>query len=662
MVAKIILPYFGGGSAVWTACMLFYQSLLLVGYLYSFCISKLKTVYQQLAVHSVLLVVGMALMPLSLESIATTEISTQPFFDIFTLLLLGIGAPYFVLSATSPLLQYWLSHSVKSVQVYRLYSVSNVAAMMALFCYPLIIEYNLALSMQVWMWSGLYIAFSLFNFYCLYQVYRNTDKKTTEPVQTAQSKLASGVNIIRCIKWFLLSATGVILLVSTTNNLTINVPPIPFLWTLPLALYLLTYILCFFDERVYLKWYWNLMFSVVSLVALFLFSIGSQFAITEQICLYLVVLFVACIICHGEIAKSKPGNEDMTLFYLILAAGGCVGSVFASILATELFTQYYEYIVGICLVFVLSIAMEWQKQQGKVERKLVYLNVVGCLVFVSLFYLMQSQFNKYNVYESRNFFGIIQVKDIVNIDNPQRRLIDGYTSHGAQALAHQGKPMPLSYYRPETGVGVMLNLMANNGSGNKVGIIGLGVGALAYYGQAQDEFVFYEINPDVEYVAKRYFNYLTTSAATIDVRSGDARVSLANDYHQNGAHGFDMLIVDAFSSDSIPQHLLTREALALYEQHLAADGVLVFHISNSYLDLRAIMSGIEAQSGLQSRYFKTSDSATDTDQAEWVIFTSNMRYLADPQVVSKSVPLREVSQNVIQWSDNHSSLLSVIKL
>lgn len=664
MVAKIILPNFGGGSAVWTACMLFYQSFLLFGYLYSYGLSRLSSIRHQALIHGVVVVTGALLMPVTPDALITSTGTLGPFADIFILSMIGIGVPYFVLATTSPLIQYWMSHSAEKKSTYRLYSVSNIAALLALFSYPLVIEYSFSLQLQTFLWSMVYLVFSVGIALCVYGMFKG--KGTSEvPATTYSNTSDANLGIGTKVAWFLLAATGVILLVSTTNNITVNIPPIPFLWILPLAIYLLTYIVVFFDERFYGQWYWKLLFSAVTLVAVFLFFIGTHFSVITQLILYLIVLLVGCMICHGELAKSKPDRQHLTLFYLILAAGGAAGSLFASVIATQFFTQYYEFIVGIGLVYGLSLYMDFEKRRNRVVKaalvnRMILTSAFGAAVFFGLFFFLKAQFNQYNVAETRNFYGTLQVKDIETSQGMERRLIDGYTSHGTQSLEFDGKPLPLSYYRKSTGIGKTLKAL-NAKPSKKIGVIGLGTGALAYYGQPDDDMVFYELNPSVEAFAKSYFDFLPNAKANIGVKLGDARVTLEKEWQDSGSAEFDILVVDAFSSDAIPTHLITKEALRLYLQHLVPDGVLAFHISNSYLDLKPVLKQHESELGLQALYFSTLPKGAQEHGAEWVVLTNNEDYLRHSDIREFGQALGQVTPESVDWSDNYSSLLSVLK-
>lgn len=678
MYAKLLLPKLGGGSSVWTACLLFFQTMLLAGYLYSFLISKLNSTALQAKVHTAVVLIAATLMPISNVWSQSAFIELQsPFWNIFSLLFFSIGIPYFVLSATAPLIQHWFGQTDYKSQTYKLYSVSNIAALLALFSYPFLIEYQLTLNQQTVYWSITYLAFTVAISLSIYTVYKQSKMTLSnvnfelinraEPAGTGQQQKveSQSTGYLTMVTWFLLSATGVILLVATTSKMTQNIPPIPFLWIMPLAIYLLTFILTFHDERIYVRWYWLITFAVCSLIALLLFFIGTHFGVISQIVLYLVAMFVATMICHGELVKTKPQTNQLTLFYLILSAGGCAGSIFASIIATEIFSLYYEFIVGFAAVFAFTaLSIFANNTNHSNDRKVAVASLFGLGIFSAFFLFLNSQFNQFNVYETRSFYGTLAVKDLTLLEQAERRLVDGYTSHGAQRLtstADNRHLEPLSYYRPDSGIGLLLQTPYFKSKPNNVGLIGLGVGALAYYGQPNDTYTFYELNPDVADVALNYFDYLNSSKANTAIKLGDARVTLEHEMTLDDRQAFDLLVVDAFSSDSIPVHLLTKEAINLYRHHLSEQGLLAFHISNSYLDLKPVMRNIATQLSMTALYFKAESKQSDIHTTEWVIFTSDNTYLQEPHIKREaSLQLMQPGLSV-SWTDDFSSLLSVMK-
>jgi hypothetical protein len=655
MFAKLLLPRFGGSTSVWTACMLFYQLFLLFGYGYAHLVNKLNQVKHQYAIHAAILVASIALMPISLaETNALT--SKEPALSIVLILTLSIGLPYAALSATSPLLQAWLSKTHSAETTYRLYAVSNIGSFIALFSYPFLLEFSTTLETQKTIWSTLFFGFAILLLSMMWLAYsENSDAKRSikeAPLPSFRLKTL----------WFLLSASGVILLVATTNNMTINIPPVPFLWVLPLALYLLTFIIAFGKESSSSSLYWRIALLFCGLIGVLLFFISSQFNLVTQVVLYLLVFFVACLVCHKELAKLKPHTNYLTQYYLILAFGGAAGSAFASLISVNIFDHYYEYIVGLWAIIFLTLTIDLyipQSSNLRLNKVINGTNVASLLLSILLFSQLHGLFNQFNVYQTRNFYGILQVKDLNNTSPPQRRLIDGYTSHGSQEL-NQANPLPQSYYRLQTGIGQLLS-DTNQFNNMQVGIIGLGVGALAYYGQEQQTYTFYEINPDVEYVANHYFDYIKSSSASVQVKLGDARITLQKELNQNNSTPYQVLIIDAFSSDAIPMHLLTYEAFEVYANSITDNGVLAFHVSNSYLNLVPVIASHADSLDYQMVLTETINHEATKHKAQWLFVSKNQYFVKQKQWNSYFLQTLAIDDKRVTWTDDYSSLLSVLK-
>jgi len=666
ILAKMALPYFGGGAAIWTACMLFFQLFLLLGYSYSHCLTKISNLNHQIIIHSTLIGISLFFLPISPFAGETSYTWGTPQLEIIYSLVIGIGFPYFLLSSTAPLIQKWYSSIPENTEPYRLYSLSNLGSLLALLSYPFLIEPVLDTDSQSTIWSIGYGTFAVFMFLTGYQIYSGKFENpiTTKNNDNLERPLASG-NILL---WLLFSAASVILMVSTTSAMTQNIPPTPFLWVLPLCIYLLTYIICFSNDKWYVRKYWFISFAACSLAAILMFYIGTQFNIFVQVAVYSLILFFACMLCHGELARLKPNKNKLTLFYLIMALGGVIGSIFTSIVAEYIFTQYYEFPVGIALVYLLFSFTLWKENKSKdlippLKKQNYYLGVAsiaGVLVFSLYFIKLNSLYYKDDVFNSRNFYGTLTVKDFNEFEQPIRMLFDGATSHGTQSLSSSNSNIPTSYYRYETGVSLALQQPKLNPP-KKVGIIGLGTGTLATYGKIGDEYVFYELNPNVEVAAKNHFSYLSDSKADVSVRLGDARITLQKELEESGSQQYNVLIVDAFSSDSIPVHLLTLEAFRLYWKHLTEDGLLVLHISNNHLDLLPLVATLSDKIGKKMQHFYSASDDANEHTAEWVIVTNNSNFYENEEIHRRATYFKLKDEQHILWTDAYSNLLSVIK-
>jgi hypothetical protein len=671
IISKIILPWFGGGASVWTTCMLFFQSFLLIGYLYAYILTKILKVKHQIVVHLVFLLCSLFLLPYNISDIQNTLSSGPPTWAVLKVLFLGLGFPYLILSANTPLLQHWFTRETNGANPYRLYAISNIGSFLALVSYPVLIEPFMTLDWQVKLWSSIYYLFVLLVAWIFLNVVKQNNKDSHFiPEHIINPKIAS----FRLILWFMLSALGVVLLVSTTNALTQNVPPVPFLWLAPLALYLLTYVVTFSNLGIYVRYLWLPFFMLLSFVALLIYFIGGQFDIITQLLIYLLILLCGCMICHGELNSLKPEQGNTTLFYLVLSGGGVFGSFLVSFVAKSLFDEFLEFPLAIFSVLVLATAsLLWNKQYFLAEAKPILTGVVNnrhlsilatgsafvALVWLIAFSKLNNQYQQYDIAKARNFYGILTVKDIAEDNVNERRLIDGTTSHGSQSLPLSKSAVPLSYYRPGTGVQLVIEELSND-SNIQVGIIGLGVGALAAYGQSGDHYTFYELNPLVSVFANKYFSYLGSSNAAVDVKLGDARVTLQHELDLGQNNEFDLLIIDAFSGDLIPTHLMTHEAFLLYQQHIKTQGVMVLHLSNRHLSLLPVIIQHSNTLDMQVMLFETPGNGNEHD-AQWVVLTNNSRITQSQNLIYRQSVISKEQYKKVLWTDDYSSLLPILK-
>jgi len=662
IIAKMALPYFGGGAAIWTACMLFFQVFLLLGYLYSHTLSKIKKVNQQIAIHCGFILLSLTVMPIGQLDSEQVFTSQTPQINIIISLFMAIGFPYFLLSATAPLIQKWYSLNPNNNQPYRLYALSNLGSLLALLSYPFVIEPNLDTTLQSTIWGYGYYLFMMSILFCSFRLFKSDF--TFENHENDKTP----IDFKYVCLWLGLSACSVILMMATTSAMTINIPPTPFLWILPLCIYLLTYIICFNTPKWYVQKLWFTSFACSSFAGTFMFFVGVQFSLVQQVLTYCILLLSACMICHGELAKLQPHKNKLTLFYLVLALGGVIGSLFTAIVAEKIFNQYYELIVGIALVFIFfTLSLWWQNLSTKLSpiqttnNKFLYIaSSISLVAFGFYFNQLDSRYFASDVHNSRNFYGVLAVKDQTKNDSPIRVLFDGATNHGSQSLIEIFKNQPTSYYRTNSGVALALNNLDKTQS-NKVGIVGLGTGTLASYAQPQDHYVFYELNPDVAAVAKQYFSYLSDSKAKTDIRLGDARVTMQTELKTSGSQQYNTLVIDAFSSDAIPVHLLTLEAFELYFKHLKKDGLLALHISNNHLDLLPLINALALKLNIPLNHFIAASSSSKEQTTQWVVLTHNKDFINNEMVKIKATYLNLKPEDTQIWTDKYSNLLSVIR-
>ena len=630
MIGKQILPWFGGAAAVWATCLVFYQSALLVGYIYAARIGHFRWV------HSAALAISLILLPVG-PSIAWSRPSElHPVWRILALLSTSTGLPFMLLSATSPLLQRHLaSRGVPAP--YWLFIVSNAASFAGLFAYPLLIEPALGLQQQRWLWSSVYVLFALFSLVSIWLT-SPLRKPLTAPVQPRRVAL-----------WFLLSAAGSMLLLAITNHLTENVAPVPLLWILPLAVYLASFMLAFTGaSQKRALWSGMAVFGLV-LLAYAIYDIDAVEPIQITLPVLLFGLFASTMLCHSELYRSRPEPGSLAAFYVAIAAGGAAGSIFVGVLAPNIFLGISELPVAMCVVAALAIAVNWDR--GLMQR-LLWTTVA--VAMAAVFYVNVQSFARGTLAQMRSFYGALRVVQSGLGSEQARTLYHGSIEHGSQFLLLPMRRRPTTYYAPDSGIGIALRECVL--SPKRVGVIGLGAGTLAAYGHPGDSFHFYEINPQVLQLANATFFYLRESPAKVDTEIGDARLALQRDH----SHTFDLLAVDAFSGDAIPVHLLTREALKIYRDHLTPEGIIAFHVSNNYLDLASVVQSLAQDAGMGAALFRNHDDPDTLALAsDWVLVTTNVHVFNNASLQLHRAAFSE--RNLQVWTDEHSDLLSVFK-
>ena len=650
MFAKMILPCFGGSAAVWAACLVFFQCALLLGYFYADVTSRRLAANRQAFLHIGLLLASLVFLPIAPWFSVT--LGSDPAWRILTVLTVSIGLPFILLSATSPLLQFWYSRR-QSADPYHLFALSNLASLLALVSFPLFVEPHLAARRQSVLWSTLFVVFVAL---CLRAAWtaRKPSGGTAPAVSggTVARESAGAPGLRKKLLWLGAAACGSILLLSVTNHLLENVAPVPLLWVLPLALYLLTFTMAFHRRRLYSRWV-VLRFAAVALGGMGYAIYDSSFTESLQISVpfFCIGLFVCCLFCHGELALRRPAARYLTSYYLIVALGGALGAVFVGLVAPRVFRAIYEFPLAVVLTAMLGVALLWR--EGWLAR------VFWAGATVALVLVMARNIHSYQertIVQVRSFYGALRVKQFRNwLMEPYRTLYNGKIEHGAQYVNAPESLLPTTYYAPESGVGFALDHCCSGGK--RVGVIGLGAGTLAAYGKTGDVFRFYEINPQIAAIARESFSYLRDSKAQADVVMGDARLSLESEAPQE----FDVLALDAFSGDAVPVHLLTQQAFALYARHVKPDGILAFHTSNTYLNLAPIVQLLANTGHYPTRLITNSDNRRKLiDSADWVLVTRNEHFLdeLDASLMTESI---EVPARLRAWTDDYNNLLQILR-
>lgn len=653
LIAKKTVPWFGGSAAVWSTCLVFFQVALLFGYLYSRLVTRLLPLSWQGTLHAVLLFTSLLFLPVGPTTRWKPVSSHEPAAAIFEMLTATLGLPFILLSATSPLLQNWLARR-EARTPYRLFALSNFASLAALLSYPFLIEPTVDTNVQSLWWSLAYLTFVFLCGTCAWLV----SSRSPNPAD-AGSEVQQKPTSIWSWQWFALSACGAMLLLSITNHIAENVAAVPLLWVLPLAVYLLTFILAFggqtFLKRSRLL---SLLALTLGILAYGIHDIRSIENIVVSLVVFLFGLFVCCFFCHSELHHLRPPSAHLTAFYLAISIGGAIGTIFVGLVAPSVFNGIYELPLTLIVTAVLTLFCIWPKAQWPVRT--LWIAVVCCLIVV--FGYCRNAFAKNTIYMNRSFYGSLRVVQSPHAgEDEHRTLYHGTIEHGAQFLLPPRRFQPITYYGPKSGIAVALHTTNSERPSHPkhIGIIGLGVGTIAAYGKPGDVYRFYEINPQVIDVANSLFTYLRESKARIEIVEGDARLSLERERSTQ----FDVIAVDAFSGDAIPVHLLTREAFAVYTRHLVPErGVLAFHVSNRYLDLAPIVRQLAEKYGFSATLIK---SAKDEDEliaaADWVLVSKQ------PLVFGSSEPKSEVARipvphNRRPWTDNYNNLFQALRM
>lgn len=737
LIGKYILPWFGGSPGVWTTCLLFFQVLLLGGYAYAHYSSRHLKPRQQALLHLGLLGLSLLALPIIPSESGKPDGTGNPTWQILILLTVTLGLPYFVLSSTGPLMQQWFNRTNPQASPYRLYALSNIGSLLALISYPFYFESTFTRAVQATLWSWGLGLFAVVCGYCALRLYRTpANPESDKPLASSPvpPDVASPDTSDKLL-WLGLSAIASTLLLATTNKLCQDVAVIPFLWVLPLCLYLLSFILCFDHSRWYRRGLFNGLLVIGFAVVHYLLESGHKAPLNQQIIGYAGTLFVACMVCHGELYRLRPAPRHLTGYYLWISAGGALGGLIVAVIAPLVFNRYLELQLGLwALSYLLAVvcfrsqgkalvfgaaagavlatviipimrvsspenAREWLTffwsefkgfyREGWPEITLLFAAFliavrprrghplswhprwVAFLLFLSfelgvLFLVQLRSSDESVVASSRNFYGTLKVMDYGFDDDSEDDdyvlLQNGAITHGLQFKGANRAMWPTTYYGKNSGVGLALRHLTPLHE-RRIGLVGLGTGSLAAYGEPGDYFRIYEINSQVEHLARTHFTYLARCPAKVDVILGDARLMMENELRRDQPQEFDLLALDAFSSDAIPVHLLTREAMATYLQHLKPDGILAVHTSNRYLDLRPVVENLAKDFDLGiATIFNDHEKDWWIYQTTWILLTKDKARLEMEEIRQATARPSENETLTRPWTDDYTSLFEILKM
>ncbi|MDP3069531.1 MAG: fused MFS/spermidine synthase [Opitutaceae bacterium] len=734
LIGKYILPWFGGGPGVWTTCLLFFQTLLLGGYAYAHFSSTCLTRRQQVVVHLTLLALSLALLPITPSASWRIHVDGDPNVRILLLLAATIGLPYFVLSSTGPLMQQWFSVTNPGISPYRLYALSNVGSLLALLSYPVFFEVNFTRQTQATMWSFGLGLFVIFCGYCAWKLWSSAVPSAGAPAMENPAAPAASDSAPPSgwdkVLWVALPMIASVLLLATTNKLCQEVAVIPFLWVLPLSLYLVTFIICFDHAR----WYHRGVFTVLAVLGIAvvceLLHVANDAPMKLQIVAYNAVLFVACMVCHGELYRLKPPPRQLTSYFLMISFGGALGGFFVAIVAPAIFKDYRELQLGLWLlsyalgvlcfrhrsremalaagvgalaitaalpalrtlfddspglgesyvgffksywkyilagVAVLALAsLDWRRRGVSAEwspRLGGFVMALSVGLGALFIHTWEERSSTPILSATRNFYGTLKVYnyDPGDPESNYRSLLHGATTHGLQFTKPEKSLIATSYYAESSGVGLAINSLPD--TPRRLGLVGLGTGTLSVYGRKGDYLRIYEINPEVERLARTYFKFLEYCQAQLDIAMGDARLVMEHEVEGGKSQQFDLLALDAFSSDAIPVHLLTKEAFALYLKQIRPGGVIAVHISNRYLDLKPVVEKLAAHYNLGVVSI-ADDNAPDwwVYATTWMLLSADRDFLAKEKIRDAAeAPEEKPKRDFPLWTDDFASLYSIMK-
>jgi len=670
MIGKFILPWFGGTPAVWSTVMLFFQVLLTGGYAYAYWLIGRVKQKQQPVIHIMLIASAIALLaflsfvwisPITPSSTLKPTDVRSPILDIFKLLLVSVGLPYFILAANGPLMQAWFSRIYPHQSYARLYSLSNLGSLLGLLAYPVLIEPTLSLRWQGWVWAGGFLLFGLVAGWVGARSGRSSPPAQLE-VESVISTERPSLSLLSL--WIALSATASLFLLSVTNQISQEVAVIPFLWILPLTLYLLSFILTFSGERGYNRKFHSVLFILSAALTLFVMLNATSLHVYWQILAYCLLLFSACMLCHGELYLLRPQAEHLTTFYLMVSIGGAFGGIFVSLVAPVIFNGYWEFFIGLGMTIAILLTVIRPHRVEDTFTRSRFIFVVFGLITVML--VIVGTFFSGALYSNRNFYGVIRVREGLEGKPPQKAYLmtHGITVHGLQFVSSELRDLPTTYYVRDGGAGLAILNHPRYGHGLCVGMLGVGAGTLAIYGQPGDVYRLYEINPVVVDLAEGqggYFSFVQDSQADVTMVLGDARISLEQELARGEKQNFDVLVLDTFSSDSIPVHLVTKEAFALYLEHLAPDGIIAAHITNLHLDLQPVFWQLAKEYGLSTVRVNYEGDSNGGYASHWILLARNPGLLNIPAMQDHAVDLNGYSTNLKLWTDDYSNLFQILK-
>jgi hypothetical protein len=676
IVGRELLPWFGGAPALWTTCLVFFQVVLLAAYAYTHIVTGRLSLKRQVSAHMILLVFSGLILaflaarwptPITPGSSWKPAGDADPVGQIGLLLVVSLGVPFFVLSTTGPLLQKWSVVSFPMSSPYRLYALSNAGSLIGLLGYPFFVEPFLGIRAEALSWTGLYLLFAIGVCTCARVLWRSRVSAPGGGPEHDSVRKGAPPSLRDRLLWTGLVAVASALLLSSTNHMCQDTAVVPLLWILPLSLYLLTFILCFQDDRLYQRWLFPPLFAASCIFCIINLFRGLGASLPSQIGADCAVLFSGCMVCHGELVRARPGAAHLTGFYLAVAAGGALGGLAVAIAAPRLFNGYWEFHLSIWGTGALFIAALMHEGGSFLRRRPVLIGSGLALLLIGLGgFLMKEAVDsgESSRFVTRNFYGMLRI--VEDQEGRYVKLLHGRITHGFQFADSARAFIPTSYYSRGSGVGLAIDNHPGRPGGLRIGVVGMGTGTLAAYAGENDTIRFYEINPAVPPLSRGrepFFTYLRHCRGHVEIAMGDARLSLERELDRGENQRFDVLALDAFSSDAIPVHLLTEEAFGIYLRHLRQpDGILAVHISNRYLDLIPVVHGYAIRHGLASVMITSDEDEEGAWTSDWILLAASAPTLVRDPIGGAATPWDSTTYREIRpWTDDFSNVIALLR-
>ncbi|MCG3198477.1 MAG: fused MFS/spermidine synthase [Candidatus Omnitrophica bacterium] len=678
LATRHILPWFGGSPAVWSAALLFFQVALLAGYAYAHLVASRLRPRPQRLLHRCLLLVSVATLfaaSLSWKSPLLANDSWKPtgnpVWEILFILAASVGLPFLALSTTAPLLQAWYSRSYPGRNPYPLYAVSDAGSLLALLAYPTFIQPHLGLRAEAWAWASGYLCFTVGMAWLAGKQRLVEAPPVSERLNRENPFSSNPVSRIRRMFWWALPGCASVLLLATTNRLCQDIAVIPFLWVLPLSIYLISFVITFSGDRAYSRRVAVPLLGLSTLVLVNALLKGATLHLLEGIAFHCLFLLVACVVCHGELYRVRPACEHLTSFYLAVAGGGALGGVFVNLAAPLVFTNYWEFDLAVISTWVLLLVV-LASERGSIfsdrwYSPLALLGLGGWTgTLVAFFWFYEGQVTRVAVFQSRGFHGVVRVLEKTPAEPKRHHYVfaHGATRHGFQYASPERRALPTGYHSPKSGCGLLFEAMKARRATLDVGVIGLGIGTVAAYGRPEDRFRFYEIHPEVIRLARGeggWFRFLSDSPARIEIAEGDARLLLERELSENGSQGYDLIVADAFSGGAVPVHLITREAFAVYISHLTEEGVLAVDITNRRLDFAPLIRALGEELGFDWGLVETPADEEGTWHSTWMILARGQELFETPPLAGAAARPSSALRPLETWTDDFNNLFDLLR-